>query len=179
MFQYEVDEDITLKPISEADAKALFQLTDSSRENLREWLPWLDGTKKEEDSLDFIENSIKNYEAKKSLNCGIFYRGKLAGMAGFNSIDWTNRVGYIGYWLAEAFQGKGIMTRAVRGLTDYAFQDLELNRIDIRAATGNKKSRAIPERLGFKEEGIIRQAEWLYDHFADHVIYGMLKSDWK
>lgn len=179
MFQYEVDEEITLKLLSETDAEALFRLTENSRENLSEWLPWLDGTKTEEDSLDFIKNSIKSYEAKKGLNCGIFYKGELTGMAGFNSIDWVNRVGFIGYWLAVEFQGKGIMTRAVHGLTDYAFNELELNRIDIRAAIGNKKSRAIPERLGFKEEGLIRQGEWLYDHYVDHIIYGMLQSEWR
>lgn len=179
MFQYEVDEEITLKLFCEEDAKALFQLTDRSRENLREWLPWLDGTQQEADSLDFIENAVKNAEEKKSLTCGIFYHGKLVGTAGFNTIDWANQIGYIGYWLAEEFQGNGIMTRAVRGLIDYAFHDLELNRIDIRAAAGNKKSRAIPERLDFKKEGIIRQAEWLYDHFVDHVIYSMLQEDWE
>ena len=178
MMQYEVDEEITLKLISETDAPALFRLTESSRENLREWLPWLDNTKSEKDSLGFIESSILNYEAKKGLNCGVFFNGELVGMAGFNSVDWANRIAYIGYWLAEGFQGNGIMTRAVHGLTEYAFNDLELNRIDIRAATGNKKSRAIPERLGFKEEGLIRQAEWLYDHYVDHVVYGMVKSDW-
>jgi ribosomal-protein-serine acetyltransferase len=63
-------------------------------------------------------------------------------------------------------------------LVDYAFNELGLNRLEIRCATENTKSRAIPQRLGFKQEGTIRQAEWLYDHYVDLVVYGILASEW-
>lgn len=179
MFEYEVDEEIILKHIRASNAPEIFKLTNESRESLREWLPWVDGTKTEEDSLQFIQNALGEYDAKKGLHCGIFFHGELVGMISFNSINWANRIGFIGYWLASGEEGQGIMTRAVRGLIDYAFQELDINRIDIRAAYENKRSRAIPERLGFKQEGIIRQAEWLYDHYVDHVIYGLLRSDWE
>jgi ribosomal-protein-serine acetyltransferase len=63
-------------------------------------------------------------------------------------------------------------------LTDYAFNELKLDKVEIRVAVENKKSRGIPERLGFVSEGCIRQAEWLYDHYVDHIVYGMLAKDW-
>ncbi|OXM82862.1 GNAT family N-acetyltransferase [Paenibacillus rigui] len=85
----------------------------------------------------------------------------------------------VGYWLAEEFQGNGIMTKVAKALTDHAFHDLSLNKVEIRAAAGNKKSRRIPERLNFVNEGRIRQAEWLYDHFVDHIIYGILAAEWQ
>jgi ribosomal-protein-serine acetyltransferase len=100
------------------------------------------------------------------------------GVAGFNSINWSNKTAYIGYWLGEGFQGNGIMTKVAKALTDYAFIELGLNKVEIRAAVENKKSRSIPERLGFKNEGCIRQAEWLYDHYVDHVVYGILADEW-
>ncbi len=103
----------------------------------------------------------------------------MVGVIGFNEFDWRNKIGYIGYWLSKDAQGKGIMTRAARALIDYGFEILDLNRIDIRAAVDNKKSRAIPERLGFNQEGILRQTEWLYDHYVDHVVYGMLANEWR
>ncbi len=178
MFIKDVNEDISLRILSIRDAEALFQITDQSREHLRQWLPWVDETKTVEDSRSFIKNSFQLYADGTGLTTGIFYQEVLVGVAGFNKYDWKNRIGYIGYWLASAYQGHGIMTKTVHTLVDYAFHELELNRIDIRAAKENKRSRSIPERLGFTEEGVIRQGEWLYDHYVDHVIYGMLKREW-
>jgi ribosomal-protein-serine acetyltransferase len=84
----------------------------------------------------------------------------------------------IGYWLAAPFQGRGIMTRACRAMVAYAFDTLRLQKVVIRCALGNTRSCAIPQRLGFKHEGIARQAEWLYDHFVDLNLFGMLASNW-
>lgn len=179
MFIHEVDEEISMRMLSARDAEDLFQMTDRSRDYLREWLPWLDQIKSAEDSLQFIMNSFQIYAERTGLTSGVFYKDELVGIAGFNKFDWANRVGFVGYWLAEDHQGHGIMTRAVQGLIDYSFDQFDLNRIDIRTAYENKKSQAIPERLGFKNEGILRQAEWLYDRYVDHVVYGLLKSEWK
>jgi ribosomal-protein-serine acetyltransferase len=112
------------------------------------------------------------------MNTVILFRGEIVGAASFNQIDWTNKTAYIGYWLTAEYQGNGIMTKTARALTDYAIKELKLNRVVIKAAVENKKSRAIPEKLGFVNEGCIRQAEWLYDHYVDHMIYGMLAEDW-
>src|SRR5699024_9778519 len=165
MFIHDVDEEVSMRMLAIRDAQALFQLTCQSREDLREWLPWVDETKTMNDSRSFINNSLQIYAERSGLTAGIFYKGNLSGIAIFNGFDWKNKIGYIGYWLATTYQGHGIMTRSVRALTDYAFHELQLNRVDIRAAYEDKRSRAIPERLGFTEEGQLRQTEWLYDHY--------------
>lgn len=174
----DIDEELYLRLFEIGDAEELFRLTDNSRDYLREWLSWVDTTTTVDDSRGFIEHTLRAYEAESEFTAGIFYQGKLVGAAGFNNFDWPNKVGYIGYWLAEDFQGKGIMGRVCHALTSYAFNELQLNKVAIRAAFENKKSRAIPERLGFVKEGQFRQAEWLYDHYVDHVIYGMLENEW-
>lgn len=179
MFMLDVDEEISLRMLNAKDAEKLFEITDRSRDYLREFLPWLDHTKTVEDSYQFIMNNFQVYAERKGVSAGIIYRGELAGIAGYNELDWVNKVASIGYWLDYEQQGKGIMTRVVRALTDYAFYKYDLNRVEISAAYANKKSQGIPERLGFKKEGILRQKEWLYDHFVDHVIYSMLKSEWE
>jgi ribosomal-protein-serine acetyltransferase len=61
---------------------------------------------------------------------------------------------------------------------DHAFEELGLGRVEIRAATGNARSRAIPIRLGLRDEGVVRRAEWLYDHFVDHVVYAISGEEW-
>lgn len=178
MFAYKIDEDVSLKLVELRDADRVFIITDDSREHLREWLPWVDMTKSVDDTRDFIRSCLKDYAENKSITTFILYKGEIVGTAGYNKIDWSNKIAYIGYWLGKDYQGHGIMTKVARALTDYAFNELKLNRVDIRAAVDNKKSRSIPERLGFVNEGRIRQAEWLYDHYVDHIVYGMLAEDW-
>lgn len=179
MFTYTIDEELSLKLVELKDAERIFQLTDQSRFYLREWLPWLDYTKTVGDTFEYIKGTIKGYSENTSLTTTILYKGKIAGIAGFNQFNWQNRNTSIGYWLGEGFQGKGIMIRTTAALTNYALRDLNLNRVEIRAAIGNQKSRSIPERLGFTYEGISRQSEWLYDHYVDHAVYSMLAEDIK
>ncbi|MFZ3579602.1 GNAT family N-acetyltransferase [Virgibacillus sp. DJP39] len=178
MFFREIDDNLTLKLMEISDAEELFDLTNRSRVHLREWLPWVDATTTLDDSRGFIEHTLRGFNDKKSMNVAIRYDGKLVGTTGFNNLNWSSRIAHIGYWLGPDYQGKGIMTRATSSLLDYAFTDLQFNRVEIRAAFENTKSRSIPERLGFVKEGQIRQAECLYDHYVDHVVYGMLKSEW-
>lgn len=178
MFFHQVDQDLSLRLLSGLDAKDLFELTDNSRAYLREWLPWLDITLTVDDSDQFIENAMTLFNNQQALIVGIFYKEKMVGMAGFNEFDWKNRIGNIGYWLGIDYQGRGIITRTVYALVNYGFNELNLNRIDLRMAEGNIKSRAIPERLGFTFEGYLRQTEWLYDHYINHAVYSMLAEEW-
>ena len=179
MFSYKIDEELSLKLVEVRDSERIFELTDTSRDYLKEWLPWLDYTKTVEDSRDFIRMSRKNYADNKTLNTAIVYQDEIVGMAGFNELGWVNKTAKIGYWLGQEYQGHGIMTRVAEALTDISFGHFGMNRTEIRVATGNVKSRGIPERLGYTEEGTLRQVEWLYDHYVDHVVYGMLASEWK
>ncbi|MFT8321057.1 MAG: GNAT family protein, partial [Bacillus sp. (in: firmicutes)] len=85
----------------------------------------------------------------------------------------------IRYFLDEASQGTGIKQKTGISVLKYAFYYLHLNSIEIRCGLNNKKSMAIPERLHFKKEGIIRDGEFLYDHFHDLALYSMLLKEWK
>jgi ribosomal-protein-serine acetyltransferase len=178
MFVHKIDEDISLKLIELRDEEMIFELINNSRDYLREWLPWLDNTTKLEDTKEFIKIYLKSSTENTSKNTVILFKGKIVGVAGYNKINRSNKTAYIGYWLGKEFQGNGIMTKVAKTLTDYAFRELNLNKVEIRAAAKNKKSRDIPERLGFINEGCIRQAEWLYNHYVDHVVYGMLAKEW-
>lgn len=178
MFMDKTNDELDLKLLELEDAVRTFALIDQSRNYLREWLPWVDGTKKIQDTEKYIQDSIKGFADRRLLNTAILYKGKMVGVAGYNELDWTNKVAYIGYWLGEEYQGRGIMTNVAKALTDYAFRELDLNRVDIRAAAENKKSQAIPERLGYTKEGYLRQVEYVNGRYLDHVVYSMLAEDW-
>jgi ribosomal-protein-serine acetyltransferase len=178
MFEHRVDGEVTLALLEEQHAPELFRLLDGNRPYLRQWLPWLDRNTRPEHTAAFIQASLRQFAARDGLACGIRFRGAMAGVAGLHRIDWANRRSSIGYWIAEAYQGKGIVTRACAGLLDYTFGEMGLHQVEIGCALGNARSCAIPERLGFVREAVLRQREWLYDHFVDHVVYGILASEW-
>lgn len=177
-FELIVDENTSLFLYQEKDAKELFELVDSNRSYFKQWLPWLSYNTKIEDTQQFILECKSNYENGISLILGINYQGKLVGSVSFNIINTTHNNAEIGYMLSQDYIRKGLITKCCKTLINYGFEKLELNRVTIKCATENTKSRAIPERLGFKLEGIIEQNERLYDRFVDHAHYGMLKENW-
>lgn len=176
MYSRIIDIDIQVSLSMPQFAQELFDLTDKNRQFLKKWLPWIDSVEKPSDTQKFIELQLSKFSKGEVVHQTILYKEKIAGVLGFNLIDQINQIGYLGYWLGEEYNGLGIMTKSVQDLINQGFQYWNLQRIDIRCAVNNTKSRAIPERLGFKNEGIIRRAEKVYDIFYDHVIYGLLKG---
>ncbi|OZB93759.1 GNAT family N-acetyltransferase [Paenibacillus sp. XY044] len=179
MFTYALDDQIELRPLALQHARPLFHLTDRSRDRLREWLPWVDAIREVEHTANFVKNAIKQGAENGGITAGIWVNDEIAGLISYHQIDWNNRSVSIGYWLGKEFEGNGIMTSACRTFVDYALMDLDLNRVEIRCATGNNRSRAIPERLGFVLEGIVREAEKLPQGYVNHAVYGMVQSEWK
>jgi ribosomal-protein-serine acetyltransferase len=178
MFPFRLSEDVVLELLDLRHADELFRVTDVNRQHLREWLPWVDSVQTPEHTRAFIRLTRKQLLDDNGFQTTLRYKSRLVGVVGHHGINWVNQSASLGYWLSKDAQGRGIMTEACRAFTSHAFGTLNLNRIEIRCAVENNRSRAIPERLKFKNEGIIRQAEWLYDHFVDHVVYGMLASEW-
>ncbi|RMG84774.1 MAG: GNAT N-acetyltransferase [Chloroflexi bacterium] len=178
-FEHRIDDEMALRLIEERHATMLFHIIDENRAHLRQWMPWLDITRTPADTLDFIQRSLKQYGEFKGMNVGIWYHGQLVGVCGYHEWDFSNRKTSIGYWLSAASTGKGIMTRAARAIVAYALETLDLNRIELRCAVGNDRSCAIAKRLGFTHEGVLRAAEWLYNHFVDHNVYSILQTEWR
>ncbi|HYR86706.1 MAG TPA: GNAT family protein [Terriglobia bacterium] len=173
-----IDGSVELRQIVESDAEELTALIDRNRSHLREWLPWLDYSRGVQDTARFIGRSLAQAEDNNGYQFGIVSKGRLVGVIGQHYVDSVNLKTELGYWLDAGHQGRGIMTRATARLTDYAFNEQDCNRVHLHCALGNTRSRAVAERLGFLQEGILREAEWLYDHYVDLVLYSMLKRDW-
>lgn len=169
--------EISLELLNEQHANAIFELTIRNKNHLKQWLPWVETVRSIDDTLSFINGSVDRYKARGVPSFAIVYFEKVCGIVGFNEISKSNRFGTIGYWLATDYLGKGIMTHAVNEVIKIGFQDLGLNRVEIRCAEGNIKSRAIAARLGFAYEGTLRQSEWLYEKFVDLAVYSKLASE--
>ena len=179
MFRLSVDDEIELGLLESRHAQPLLELNTASREFLRQWLPHIGNLDTVEQIDGFIKAGLKRLADNNGFQAGIWYKGELVGAIGFRYYDWHTRTTEIGYWLGQPYTRKGLMTRATRKMVDYAIRDLGLNRVEIRCATGNTGSPAIPQRLGFTLEGILRQACRLYDNKVDTAVYSMLASEWK
>jgi ribosomal-protein-serine acetyltransferase len=173
-----VDQHTDLILPNEERASEFMSLIDRSRPYLREWLAWLDGTQTVVDLKKFIDMVQQDFIDKKAFAMWIVHRNEIVGIVHLRDIDVANRKAMIGYWVGQQYRGRGFAKTATRTLCSYAFNDRNLNRIEIRCATGNTASQAVPMALGFKREGVLRDNEWLYDHFVDHVVFSMLAADW-
>jgi ribosomal-protein-serine acetyltransferase len=167
-----------LRLLERQDAEALWALTDASREHLRRWLPWLDTVRTPQDSESFIVRGLGQFAQGLGFQAGIWRQDALCGVCGLHEINWPNRQSSIGYWIGAQFEGQGLVTLACRAVLDEAFARYGLHRMELRAATGNVRSQAVASRLGFVREGVVRDAEWLYEHYVDHIVFGLLASEW-
>jgi ribosomal-protein-serine acetyltransferase len=175
---FDLSDGCQLRLLEESDADELYALIVAHRAHLSRWMPWAAGQNLAGTSA-FIAHTRSRLADKTGFTFAIVCDGALAGVIGLEPVDRAHRTASIGYWLGEDYQGRGVMTRAVTALVEHAVDVEELNRIEIRAAVGNARSRAIPERLGFTEEGTLRAAERVGDTYLDSVVYSMLASEWR
>jgi len=173
----QTSKDAYLRLLKEADAQELHSLIEANRPYLARWLPWAEG-QTFDDTLGFIRRTRAQLTENDGFQAAVILGESIIGVIGYHSVDWGNRSTRVGYWLDEAQQGNGTMTAAVHLLIDHALSAWDLNRVEIRAAVENRRSRAIPERLGFRQEGTLRRAELIGERYLDSVLYGMLKAEW-
>lgn len=178
MYKAIIDNDTYISILEARHSQELYDLIDRSRESIGQWLEFPDNTKGVEDTEAFIKRSLNRFSDSNGYWAGIWHKGQIAGSIGFLHIDWNSKRTEIGYWLSSEFEGIGLMSKACESFVKHAFNDLNLRKIEIGVATNNIKSRAIPERLGFTKEGIIRSYEILHGQYLDRVIYGAIKEEW-
>jgi ribosomal-protein-serine acetyltransferase len=177
MFSHRINEHTELWLMERHHAGDLFKTIDLNRQYLREWHPWVDMLRSVSDAEKVLAAWHQQYANNRGFYAGIWHKGQFCGVINHLNVDWVNRVTILSYWLDAGHQGKGIMTACCQAMVEHSFYIWKLNRVTIECVTENIRSRAIPERLGFKLEGIVRQAEWLHGRYADHLIYGLLRSE--
>ena len=173
--RFELGDGAVLRRYTPDEAQVLFDLVDANRERLREWMPWVDPTTDVDTQRAWLDRVLD--DAAQMEGYGVFVDGTLAGGAGMR-IEPFNVTAEIGYWIGEAFEGRGLVTRACRAFIGYAFGEGGLHRVVIKAAPANTRSRAIPERLGFTQEGVMREEGKAAGGYHDLVVYGLLETEW-
>lgn len=173
-----VSENLILKLLSLESAVVMFEAIDNNRQHLRIWLPFVDNTRIEEDTENFIKSILRNSVPKPDIIYEIWFNDSFAGLIAIKELDEWNKRAELGYWLIPHLEGQGIMTSCCKAILDFVFSKLGMNRIQIKVGIGNSRSSRIPERLGFRFEGIERSGEKFPDHYNDLEVYSLLKKEW-
>ena len=178
LFGHTLDAELELVFLQRSLAEPLFALTCQHRAYLSRWLPWPPAIASVADTQAFIQQMVQQFAEGRAMQFALLYRGEVVGVCGFNIINRRLKRAQIGYWLAEPWQGLGIVTRACRWLMTTAFDSWALERVDIAVAVENLPSRAVCERLGMRAGVIIPQAEQLAHGVVDHQLYCLTAEEW-
>lgn len=179
MLAYSLYGHTDLRLLEPEHSEELFQLTEDNRPQLLRWFSWTAGVKSVYDTRSFIDDLNRRRRIGDAYGYGVFDGPRLCGVAELTGAGSPDKCGRIGFWLCASDHGKGRMTAACDSLTDFAFGACGLNRVEIHADVDNVRGRAVPERLGYRLEGVARQAKRRGDRYADIAVYSMLASEWE
>jgi ribosomal-protein-serine acetyltransferase len=170
---------LALQPIEPADGPELWESVDGSRWHLERWLPWVPFSNTPEASHRYAEACAADWDSGRAVRFAIRDKQsrELLGVVGLDSCVHLHRSCELGYWLKRDATGRGIMTEAARACVDFALHRMGVHRIRCAAATDNYPSLRVISRLGFKFEGIARQAEFVGSRWLDHAVFAKLATD--
>ncbi|HVV06378.1 MAG TPA: GNAT family protein [Puia sp.] len=172
-------ERLVLRCYEPGDAPALHQAITRSIDHLRPWLPWVQQEPRDlEARIGLVRMFRGQFDMGLDYAFGIFDREETAliGSTGLHTRIGKN-AREIGYWIDINHIGKGYATEAVGALVRTAFDIEGLSRIEIRCAPDNIRSQHVPEKLGFRMEGIIKRS--LHDNIVDTMIWSLEKKNYE
>lgn len=151
-------ERVLIRPLRPGDGSAIFDAVEESREQIAPWLPWVAKTLAPSDSEEAVRRSMALWALREDLMVGIWDHatGRYLGGSGLHRMDWAVPSFEIGYWLRTSAWGRGYVTEAVGVLCRFAFETLGANRVEIFCDAKNTRSSAVPKRLGFRQEALLR-----------------------
>jgi ribosomal-protein-serine acetyltransferase len=201
MFSLEIDQEIRLSTFHPDDADPLFALIERNRARLRPWIHpshlfetakatriftiecFFDGLEDSPETLALFREYFSELDGhflspRRSLEMGIWFHNSLVGFITFSRLHDSFTAAEIGYWITAEQEGKGIITRCVSALMDYAVDKMKILRFVIGCAVNNQRSRAVPERLGYRLHATIPNGEKVGDLVYDRAVYGIRSSTW-
>ncbi len=177
VFSATIEPDIVLRLFEYRHSEALAAFFRDNRSHLEQELPWLAQPFSHDDVQAYIRAGLERFAANNGFRAGIWWQGQLAGCISLHSLEWNDRKASLGYWLGTSFQGHGIMTRTCQAVIKFAFSELQLDRLELQCAVDNARSRQVALRLGFQQEGMLRQSWRRQEQLVDQVLYGLLRSE--
>jgi ribosomal-protein-serine acetyltransferase len=173
------DETLLLRTFCLDDAEAIYEAACESKPQLQPWLPWCHDKYAIADTIEFLQRRAAAYQKEGEYAFAILDRptGRFVGATGINQVDKAARRANLGYWLRTSATGRGYATRSTLIVARWAFEALELERIEIVVAVGNERSQRVAHRVGATREGIARRRLRVGPVQHDAVVFSLIPSD--
>ncbi len=169
-----LDGDLELRSVHERYAEAIFTAVERNKVWLNKTMNWPQYVVSVEDSRKNAQGNYILHHRGYAKMFLIFSGDEVVGVFSFNQIEPTNKTGYIGYWLDEGQQGKGIISRAIEAAIAKYSAEGTVRRFVIKCIVTNEASNRVAQRNGFALEGRLREAEYLNGSFHDQNIYARI-----
>jgi ribosomal-protein-serine acetyltransferase len=164
-----------LEPIDPERAESIWRAIEASLPELRPWMAWAP-TADLASTRSFAEEEMKAW-GSSSWTFTIVVDDEVAGGVGLNRHDPLLSCAQLGYWIRSDLAGRGLVTEAAGLVVDFAFRELKLHRLELRAVPGNLGSVRVAERLGFSRGGVLRDGSRGEGGFHDVLVFDLLESD--
>jgi ribosomal-protein-serine acetyltransferase len=164
------------------DGQAVNDAVRESHESLKPWMPWATTIQEVEETEERVRQGAVRWILREDLWMLLFRKsdGLYVGGSGLHRIDWSVPAFEIGYWVRSSLEGKGYISEAVTGITNFGFGILSGERIEIRCDTRNDRSANVAKRAGYTLESTLRHDSWATDGtLRDTHIFGMIRSEWE
>ncbi len=173
---------LLLRPFRRRDVEPLLDAVHISMPELRRWLPWAHPRYGRSDALRFIRDSTAAWSEGRAFDFAIRPREEKNHHLGNISVWHTSRreqAAEMGYWIRSDAARSGIATEAGARVLQIAFEELELHRVTLRIAVGNRGSERVAEKLGFVHEGLLRKEVLVRGEWLDHSLWGILETEFR
>ena len=148
----------TIRLIEKEESDKFFELIERNRSRLKKYFPNTVrevGSKK--DAAHHLLVSHEQMEKKEKYLFGLYCKDELIGYTNVKNFDWEIPKCELGYFIDEAYEGRGLMTKMVKNISDYCFEELKVLKVFLRIAKENQGSIKIAERTGFIKEGSLKK----------------------
>jgi ribosomal-protein-serine acetyltransferase len=175
----QIHDTLYLELVHSRHVNELYQLAQVNYDHIAEWMPWIQNMHGPEFMKAFVKRAQLSAAEGREMAFVVVFEERLVGRVGIYKIDQQNKSAEIGYWLGKDFERQGIMVQSVNVLLKYCFDLLRLQRIEIRCGEFNTRSQRIPEKLNFRKEGLLKNAEFIGPHFHNLYLYALCREDYE
>lgn len=167
--------EISIRPYLIEDAAQVFEAVRGSIEDICPWMPWCHADYSIDDSETYLAISVAGFEKGEIYDFAVLRDGHFVGACGLNQVNIVEGVANMGYWLRTSESGKGIMAQAAKKVLEWAFENTNLNRIEIVAAIENKRSQRVAEKIGAHQDAVLAKRVIIDSKPSSAVLYSVIR----